>query len=62
MMQSWPNLRYYPGIVLEWMRKTTKILSQDSRSLGRDLDSETPGREAGVLNTLLRRSLYKLYD
>jgi hypothetical protein len=22
--QSWPNLRYYPGICLEELRKTTK--------------------------------------
>jgi hypothetical protein len=33
---SWPNLRYYPGICLEGLRKTKKNLSQDSRSPGRD--------------------------
>jgi hypothetical protein len=40
-------LRYYPGISLWGLRKTTK--SQDSRSPGRDLNSGTPEYEAGVL-------------
>jgi hypothetical protein len=31
--QLWTNLTYYPGICLEALRKTTKNLSQDSRSL-----------------------------
>jgi hypothetical protein len=22
--KTWPNLRYYPSICLEWLRKTTK--------------------------------------
>jgi hypothetical protein len=34
---SWPNLRYYPGISLEAVRKITRNFSW---SLGRDL---TPG-------------------
>jgi hypothetical protein len=35
----WSNLRYYPGISLERLRKTTKDLSQDSRAPDRDLNS-----------------------
>jgi hypothetical protein len=31
--RSWPILRYYLGIHLEGLRKTTKDLNQDSRSL-----------------------------
>jgi hypothetical protein len=33
----WYNSRYYPDICLEILRKTTKTISQDSRSPGRDL-------------------------
>jgi hypothetical protein len=33
--RSWPNLRHYPGTCPEGLRKTTRNLSQDSRSLGR---------------------------
>jgi hypothetical protein len=29
---SWPNLRYYPGVCLEGLKKSTRNLSQDSRS------------------------------
>jgi hypothetical protein len=47
--QSWPNLRYYPGICLEGLRKTTKNLTQDNRSPGRDLNPGPPEYEAGVL-------------
>jgi hypothetical protein len=38
--ESVPGLifRYYPGIRLEGLRKTTKPLSQDSRSLGQYLN------------------------
>jgi hypothetical protein len=32
----WPNLRYYPGICMEGLRKTTKSLTQAIRSPGRD--------------------------
>jgi hypothetical protein len=55
--RSWPNLRYYPGICLEGLRKTTKNLSQDSRS--------PPEYEAGELTTQLQRSvltIYKVYS
>jgi hypothetical protein len=53
--RSWPNLRYYSGICQERLRKTTKNLSQDSRSLGRDLNPGRPEYEAGVLTTRSRR-------
>jgi hypothetical protein len=33
---SWPNLRYYPGICLEGLKKT-KNLSEESQYPGRDL-------------------------
>jgi hypothetical protein len=39
----WPNLRYYPGIYMEGLRKTTNNLSQDSRSAGQALNSGRPG-------------------
>jgi hypothetical protein len=42
---SWPNLRYYPGIFLEGLRKTTRNLLQDIQSLG------PPEYKAGVLTT-----------
>jgi hypothetical protein len=48
---SWPNLRYYPAICLEGLKKTMKTLSQDKRSSGRDLESGPPEYEAGVLTT-----------
>jgi hypothetical protein len=50
-------LRYYPGIRLEGLRKTTKNLSKDSRSPGRDLNLGPPEYEAGVSITQQRRSI-----
>jgi hypothetical protein len=41
-----PNLRCYPGICLEELRKTTKNLSQDSKSSGRYLTPGPPKYEA----------------
>jgi hypothetical protein len=55
--RSWPNLRYYPGTRLEGVRKTTKSLSQDSRSPGRDLNPGPAEYEARVLTTRPRRSV-----
>jgi hypothetical protein len=49
--QSCPNLWDYPSICLEGLRKTTKNLSQDSQSLGWDLNHGPPKYEAGVLTT-----------
>jgi hypothetical protein len=34
----WPKLRNYPGNCLEVLRKTTKNLSQDNRSLSQGLN------------------------
>jgi hypothetical protein len=39
-------LRYYPGICLKGLGKTTKSLSQDSRSSGLDLNPEPPEYDA----------------
>jgi hypothetical protein len=50
-------LRYYPGMALEGLGKIRKNVSQDSRSLGRDLNAEPPEYEAGVLTTGPRRSM-----
>jgi hypothetical protein len=52
----WPNLKYYLDNCLERLRKTTINLSQDSLSLGRELNPEPPEYEAGVLAIRLRRS------
>jgi hypothetical protein len=46
--RSWPNKWYYPSICLEGLRKPTKSLSQDRRSLGRDLNTGHPEYEAGA--------------
>jgi hypothetical protein len=56
---SWPNLRYYPGICLEGLRKNTENISQDSQSPGRDLNLRPPKYEAGVLTTRLQCSVMK---
>jgi hypothetical protein len=45
---SWPNVRYYPGICLKGLRKPTKILNQDSRSPGGDLNPVLSEYEAAV--------------
>jgi hypothetical protein len=42
---------------LEGVRKTTEILSQDSRFPGRDLNPEPPEYETGAMTTRLRSSL-----
>jgi hypothetical protein len=54
---AWPNLRYYPGICLEGLRKATKNASQNNRSAGRDLNPGPPVYEAEVLIIRLRRSI-----
>jgi hypothetical protein len=50
-------LRCYPNIRLKGLRKITIDLSQDNRSLGRDLKPGPPEHEAGVLTTRSRRSV-----
>jgi hypothetical protein len=47
--QSGPNLRYYPGICLEGLRKTTEDLSKYIWSLGQDFNPGPPEYEAGEL-------------
>jgi hypothetical protein len=46
--------------LLDGMRKTTKTLSQDSRSSGRDLNPGPPVYEAGVLTTRTRRKVFRI--
>jgi hypothetical protein len=50
-------IRYYPGIRVEGLRKTTKNLSQDSRSPGRNLKPGSSEYEAGALINLPRLSM-----
>jgi hypothetical protein len=50
--------RYYTGIFLDILRKTTKNFSQNSRSPDRDLNSRPPAYEAAVLTARSRRSVY----
>jgi hypothetical protein len=56
--RSWPDWRYYPGICLERLRKTTKNLSQDIPSMGRDLNAGPPEYEVGVLTNRPRLSVH----
>jgi hypothetical protein len=49
--QSRPNLKYYPSIYLEGLRKAIEILSHNSWPLGQDLNSGPPEYKAGVLTT-----------
>jgi hypothetical protein len=51
MKRSWPNLRYYIGIYLEGLRKTTENFSKANRYPGRDLKAGFPECEAAVLTT-----------
>jgi hypothetical protein len=55
--RSRPNVRYYPGICLEGLKKTTKPINEDSRSLSSDLNLGPPKYEAWVLTSRLRRSV-----
>jgi hypothetical protein len=50
-------LRYYPGIRLEGVKKTTKNLRQDSRSPVRDLNLGPLKYKAGVLTAGPQRSV-----
>jgi hypothetical protein len=47
---QWPTLRYYPGMRLEILGKSTKNASHDSRSQCRDLNPRPPVYE-GVETT-----------
>jgi hypothetical protein len=57
--RSWPDLKYYPGSCLVGLRKTTKNFSQDSQSLGRDVNLVSLEYEAGVSTTRPRSSVFK---
>jgi hypothetical protein len=46
--RSWPNLLYYSGILVEGLGKTTKNISECSRSQGRYLNLGPPNYEAVV--------------
>jgi hypothetical protein len=48
---AWVNFRYYLGICLEVLRKTTKNLNKDSLPAGQNLNLGPPQYKAGVLNT-----------
>jgi hypothetical protein len=52
------DLSYYPSIYLKLLKKTTKNLSQDSRSQDRDLNPEHPEYEVVVLTTRPQRSMH----
>jgi hypothetical protein len=55
MKRSCFNLRYYPDICRQGLRRNKKSLSQDTRSSRRDLNPGSP--ECGVLTTRPRRSM-----
>jgi hypothetical protein len=55
--RSWPNLRYYHGILLKGLWKTKKNLIQVNRSPSRDSKQEPFEYEAGVLTIRPRRSV-----
>jgi hypothetical protein len=58
--QTLPTFKDCLDILLEGLRKITKLLSQDSRSLGRDLNHGLPEYEVGVLTARSRRSVWFL--
>jgi hypothetical protein len=57
----WPNIKYYHGICLGVLKKTTKGLSHCSRSPSRDLNPEPSECEVGVLTIQPRRSMGAFY-
>jgi hypothetical protein len=56
--RSWPNSRYYPGICLEGVRKTTKTSIRTARSPGRDFNRGTPHRKCWPLGHDVRSFLW----
>jgi hypothetical protein len=56
------NLRYYPRICVEVLRKTTKNLIRDVWFLGRDLNPGPPEHGTGVVTTSVARSSSMLSD
>jgi hypothetical protein len=55
--RSLPNLRHYPSIRLEGLRKITKDMSQDGRSQDRYLKPGPPEYEVGMLTSRPRPSV-----
>jgi hypothetical protein len=53
---SWPNLRYYPDIRVERLKKTTKYLREDSWFRGQYLNPKPPEYKEGLLTTRPLRS------
>jgi hypothetical protein len=62
MKRSWPNFKVLSRHSTEGMRKTTKNLSQDSFSTGRNLNPRPSEYEAGVLTARPRRSVRNSYE
>jgi hypothetical protein len=54
--RSWPNLRYYPGIRLKRVRKTSKTSIKIAGHRSRDLNPEPSEYEAGMLTTRTERN------
>jgi hypothetical protein len=46
------NLKQYPGICVDGLRKSTEKLNYNSRDPGRDPNFRIPDYETGVLNLL----------
>jgi hypothetical protein len=55
--RSWPNLRRYLCFGIMVLRKTTKNIIKDKRSVNRYLNPGPPEYEIGILATQPRRSL-----
>jgi hypothetical protein len=55
------NLRYYPGICMQGLRKTKKTPNPDSKSTGRDLNSGNPEQEAGDRGGWCSGNVLQLY-
>jgi hypothetical protein len=55
-----PNLRQYPNIRLEGLRKIMKDISQDGRSQDRYLKPGSPEYEVGILTSRPRPSVLLL--
>jgi hypothetical protein len=59
---SWPNLRYYPGICLEGLKKRRKTSIRITGRRSRDLNPGPPEYDAGVLTTLPQRSVESMRE
>jgi hypothetical protein len=59
--QLWPNLRHYPNICLQGLRKTTKTSVKIAGLQVGTLNPGPPEYEAGVLITQPQRSVEQSY-